>query len=121
VEVPSDLYDRLRGEADRRDVPVASLATWLLMQALDVEGPHPTVHEQLDEIARMVREIHERIAQQGQAVQGVQGQVNEMREYMELRIPPDVPILRSHSNLSMDQAHESRNRLIDEMKRERGG
>jgi hypothetical protein len=121
IEIPTELYERLSAEAAQRGVPVASLATWLLIQSLDLNGPHPTLSQQLDEIAGMVREMHDRMLKQGHAVRGVQDQVAEMREYMELRIPTDQPILRSRHSSDTDEAHGARNRLIEEMRRERGG
>lgn len=106
VEIPAELYERLRERAEERQIPVAAYATWLLIDALDgrdVHQLHPTIEQRLDEVLRIVRQLHER-------------QQAEPREYVRLELPESYDPLRSPRD--EERMSSGRRRLVAELRRE---
>lgn len=109
IEIPADLYERLRARAEERQIPVAAYATWLLIDALDgfdAHQLHPTIEQRLDEILRIVRQMQER-------------QQTEPREYVRLELPEGYDPLRSPRD--EEQMSSGRRRLVAELRREGEG
>ncbi len=104
VEIPAELYERLRERAEERQIPVAAYVTWLLIDALegrDVNRLHPTIEERLDEVLAIVRQMQ---AQQAQP-----------REFVRLEIPEGSNLLRPAHHEGWTTSERSR--LVAELRR----
>ncbi len=105
VEIPAELYERLRERADERQIPVAAYVTWLLIDALEgraVQRLHPTIEQRLDEVLAIVRQMHE--------------QQSQPREYVRLELPDGYEPLRGPRD--EERITSGRNRLVAELRRE---
>lgn len=106
VEIPEELYERLRERAEKRQIPVAAYVTWLLIDGLeehDVQQLHPTIDQRLDELLAIVRQIQ------------AQHQTPP-REYVRLELPEGYEPLRR--SVDEDRVANGRRQLVAELRRE---